>query len=48
MEHLEEFKALEDEGRRIAFAKFIKRQKVGGFFLSVVQTLKLSPVGEDA
>jgi pre-mRNA-processing factor 40 len=28
MEHLSEFKALEDEGRRAAFAKFVKRQKV--------------------
>lgn len=28
MEHLPEYKALEDEGRRVAFTKFIKRQKV--------------------
>jgi pre-mRNA-processing factor 40 len=27
-EHLPEFKALDDEGRRAAFAKFVKRQKV--------------------
>ena len=28
MEQLPEYKALEDEGRRAAFSKFIKRQKV--------------------
>ena len=28
MEGLPEYKALDDEGRRAAFAKFIKRQKV--------------------
>lgn len=28
IEELPEFKALEDEGRRAAFAKFVKRQKV--------------------
>ena len=28
MESLPEFQALEDEGRRAAFLKFIKRQKV--------------------
>ena len=28
MESLPEFQALEDEGRRVAFLKFIKRQKV--------------------
>lgn len=29
IEHLPEFKALEDEdGRRVAFAKYVKRQKV--------------------
>ena len=28
MENLPEYKALEDEGRRVAFAKFIQRQKV--------------------
>ena len=28
IENLPEFKALEDEGRRAAFAKFVKRQKV--------------------
>ena len=28
MEHLPEYKALEEEGRRAAFSKFIKRQKV--------------------
>lgn len=28
MEQLPEYKALEDEGRRAAFNKFIKRQKV--------------------
>jgi pre-mRNA-processing factor 40 len=27
MEHLPEFKALEDDGRRAAFAKYVKRQK---------------------
>ena len=29
MENLPEYKALEDEGRRLAFDKFIRRQKVG-------------------
>ncbi len=28
MEDLAEFKSLEDEGRRTAFSKFVKRQKV--------------------
>lgn len=28
IEHLTEFKALDDDGRRAAFAKFIRRQKV--------------------
>jgi pre-mRNA-processing factor 40 len=28
IEHLPEYKALDDEGRRVAFAKFVKRQKV--------------------
>ena len=28
MEHLPEYKALEDEGRRAAFSKYIKRLKV--------------------
>ena len=28
IEHLPEYRALDDEGRRAAFAKFVKRQKV--------------------
>jgi len=28
MEGLEEYKRLDDEGRRLAFSKFVKRQKV--------------------
>lgn len=34
MEALPEFQALEDEGRRAAFVKYIKRQKVGQTTLS--------------
>jgi pre-mRNA-processing factor 40 len=39
MEHLPEFKALEDEGRRSAFAKYIKRQKVRHSFYTVLAVL---------
>jgi hypothetical protein len=28
MEHLAEYKELDEDGRRAAFAKFVKRQKV--------------------
>jgi pre-mRNA-processing factor 40 len=28
IEHLSEYKALDDDGRRAAFTKFVKRQKV--------------------
>ena len=31
MDDLPEYKALEEDGRRAAFAKFIKRQKVRNF-----------------
>jgi pre-mRNA-processing factor 40 len=34
MEHLSEYKDLDDDGRRAAFAKFIKRQKVCSLPLS--------------
>lgn len=34
MEKLPEFKVLEDEGRRSAFSKFIKRQKASQTFVT--------------
>ena len=36
MEDLQEFKALEDEGRRAAFAKFVKKQKVRLSFIGTI------------
>jgi len=40
LQDLAEFKALEDEGRRAAFAKYIKRQKVRGALLEKSSFLK--------
>lgn len=44
MENLPEYAALEDEGRRAAFSKFIKRQKVSvwRWFLQLELTSALS------
>jgi len=42
LQDLAEFKALEDEGRRAAFAKFVKRQKVCGVLFKESLFLTLS------
>jgi hypothetical protein len=49
IEHLAEYKALEEEdGRRAAFAKFVKRQKVGDCDVFINRFLIIQRIGKDA